>query len=269
MINNTVCATRDRPSRNLLFIAALGAVLGSILHTAPLSATGALEAQIQAGPAIDGARNNVNRAKEKENAPKETGTGQQAKEPVTSKPSPRKTAAPKTATRKATAPKAAVPKRSASAKSKAGAARKPKTGATAKSSASVPPVRAQSLQPRLLGRRDPFKALGSLSASVTGGQSASSEILGSLPAGTRGLVISQLLLQGLVRQDLSNTMIAVVANPNKRAYFLRENDVLYNGVVSKITPDAVYFKENYLDLSGQVSSREVVRRMGPAPGEVQ
>jgi hypothetical protein len=125
------------------------------------------------------------------------------------------------------------------------------------------------LQPRLLGRRDPFKALGLLSASATGGQSASSDILGSLPAGTRGLVISQLLLQGLVRQDLSNTMIAVVANPNKRAYFLRENDVLYNGVVSKITPDAVYFKENYLDLSGQVSSREVVRRMGPAPGEVQ
>ncbi len=249
-----------------MFIAALGAVLGSILHTAPLSATGALEAQIQAGPAIDGARNNLNRATE--NAPKEAGTGQKAKEPATSKPSPRKVAAPKTATRKATAPKPAVRKRSASAKPKAGAARKPKTGATAKSSARVPPVRA-SLQPRLLGRRDPFKALGSLSASGTGGQAASSDIFGPLPLGTRGLVISQLLLQGLVRQDLSNTMIAVVANPNKRAYFLRENDVLYNGVVSKITPDAVYFKENYLDLSGQVSSREVVRRMGPAPGEVQ
>jgi hypothetical protein len=81
------------------------------------------------------------------------------------------------------------------------------------------------------------------------------------------LVIGQLLLQGIVRQDRTNTMIAVVTNYTKRAYFLRENDTVYNGLVNKITPDAVYFSEKYLDQSGQASSREVIKRMGPAPGE--
>jgi hypothetical protein len=42
-------------------------------------------------------------------------------------------------------------------------------------------------------------------------------------------------------------MIAVVTNYTKRAYFLRENDTVYNGIVSRITPDAVYFKENTLN----------------------
>jgi type II secretory pathway component PulC len=81
------------------------------------------------------------------------------------------------------------------------------------------------------------------------------------------LVISQLVLEGIVRQDTTNKMIAVVTNYTKRAYFLRENDALYNGVVSKITPDSVYFKENYLDPDGRVSAREVVKRLGAAPGE--
>ena len=62
-------------------------------------------------------------------------------------------------------------------------------------------------------------------------------------------------------------MIAVVTNYTKRAYFLRENDTVYNGVVSKITPDAVYFKENTLDSNGRVGAHEVVMRLGSAPGE--
>ena len=62
-------------------------------------------------------------------------------------------------------------------------------------------------------------------------------------------------------------MIAVVTNYTHRAYFLRENDTLYNGVVSKITPDAVYFRENHLDQDGRVTTSEVVKRLGPAAGE--
>jgi len=59
----------------------------------------------------------------------------------------------------------------------------------------------------------------------------------------------------------------VVTNETGRAYFLHENESLYNGVVSKITSDAVYFKENVLDVNGRVTSREVVKRLGSAPGE--
>jgi hypothetical protein len=90
---------------------------------------------------------------------------------------------------------------------------------------------------------------------------------GPLPPGTRGLIISQLRLQGVVREETSNKMIAVVANETRRAYFLKDADTLYNGVVSKITPDAVYFKENVLDQNGRVSTHEVVKRLGSAPGE--
>jgi hypothetical protein len=62
-------------------------------------------------------------------------------------------------------------------------------------------------------------------------------------------------------------MLAVVINPANRAYFLRQNDAVYNGVVSKITPDSVQFRENYLDPNGRVQTREVVKRLGQAPGE--
>jgi hypothetical protein len=92
-------------------------------------------------------------------------------------------------------------------------------------------------------------------------------VSGVLPPGIRGLVISELRLEGIVRQAPANTMIAVVTNYTKRAYFLRVNDTVYNGVVSKITPEAVYFKENTLDSSGRVATHEVELKLGSAPGE--
>jgi hypothetical protein len=114
------------------------------------------------------------------------------------------------------------------------------------------------------GRRDPFKAW------VVPGpvnRVAAGAVSGTLPAGIRGLVISELRLEGTVRQEPANSMIAVVTNNTKRAYFLRLNDTLYNGVVSKITPEAVYFKENTLDSSGRVATHEVELKVGLAPGE--
>jgi type II secretory pathway component PulC len=91
--------------------------------------------------------------------------------------------------------------------------------------------------------------------------------VGVLPPGVRGLLIAPLKLEGVVREQTANKMIAVVTNETRRAYFLTENESVYNGVVSKITPDAVYFKENVLDANGRVTTREVVKRLVPAPGE--
>ena len=126
----------------------------------------------------------------------------------------------------------------------------------------------QTTTPRVLstaaGRRDPFKAWV-VPAAVS--RVAAGAVSGTLPAGIRGLVISELRLEGTVRQEPVNTMIAVVTNYSKRAYFLRVNDTLYNGVVSKITPEAVYFKENTLDSSGRVATHEVEIKVGMAPGE--
>jgi hypothetical protein len=115
------------------------------------------------------------------------------------------------------------------------------------------------------GRRDPFYVPP---PPTTGGPRAQGEgASGPLPAGKRGLLISELKLEGIVRQEANNTMIAVVANPQNRAYFLRENDAVYDGVVSKITPDSIYFTERYRQPDGHEASREVIKRLSPGPGE--
>jgi hypothetical protein len=120
------------------------------------------------------------------------------------------------------------------------------------------------------GKRDPFKLPETAGAAADKGGAETileSAPGGVLPLGNRGLLISQLTLEGVVREQTSNKMTAVVTNATKVAHFLHENDSVYNGVVSKITPDAVYFKENVLDASGRVTTREVVKRLGSAPGE--
>ncbi len=115
------------------------------------------------------------------------------------------------------------------------------------------------------GKRDPFKLPPPPGKGTAEGIPDSA--LGALPPGTRGLIVSQLRLEGVVRENTTNKMIAVVTNERRLAYFLHENEPVYNGVVSKITPDSVYFKENVLDPLGRVSTREVVKKLGSAPGE--
>jgi hypothetical protein len=118
------------------------------------------------------------------------------------------------------------------------------------------------------GKRDPFKVPDYDTGG--GGHTGDSEMINggaSLPPGERGLVISQLVLEGIVREIPENKMIAVVTNETKRAYFLHENQSVYNGVVSKISSDAVYFTENVLDAEGRVTTREVVKRLNTASGE--
>ena len=113
------------------------------------------------------------------------------------------------------------------------------------------------------GRRDPFKPW----QPSAGIKLAAGKESGALPPGNRGLVISQLRVEGIVHLQPANTMIAMVTNYTKRAYFLRENDTVSNGVVSRITPDAVYFKEEILDSKGRPATHEVVLRLGLAAGE--
>jgi hypothetical protein len=114
------------------------------------------------------------------------------------------------------------------------------------------------------GRRDPFL----IPKVPKGGPLAEQmEGAGPLPPGKRGLIISQLRLEGVVRQTGGRPTIAVVTNSTNRAYFLRESDEVYNGVVSKITPDSIYFTENVRTPGGPMTSREVIKRLGSGPGE--
>jgi len=102
------------------------------------------------------------------------------------------------------------------------------------------------------GKRDPFVSpISTASGPVLPGSNCAS--------GKRCLVIDQLVLRGVVRT--ATGMIAVVANGVNKAYFLHENDPVFNGYVLHITGDSVVFKEDVVDHMGRRSSREVVKKV--------
>ncbi len=109
----------------------------------------------------------------------------------------------------------------------------------------------------LVGKRDPFVAL------VNGSKGPAEH----LPPGKAGLVIGTLTVQGAVQG--ANGMIAVVANPDQRVYFVREGDRLYDGDVEKISLDGVTFQQNTKDAFGKPIERTVVKRIYPSAGEQQ
>ncbi len=98
------------------------------------------------------------------------------------------------------------------------------------------------------GRRDPF-----ISPVVSRASGPSCSV------GKRCLAIDQITVRGVVKSD--NGMIAVVVNSLNKAYFLKENDPVYNGYVMKITGDSVVFKETVQDRLGKESTREVVKKI--------
>ena len=98
------------------------------------------------------------------------------------------------------------------------------------------------------GRRDPF-----LSPVVNhGGGSGCS-------TGKKCLEIGAISLQGVVRSDTG--FIAVVSNGLNKAYFLHENDPVFNGYVVKITSDSIVFQETLQDRLGKTYTREVVKKI--------
>ncbi len=100
------------------------------------------------------------------------------------------------------------------------------------------------------GRRDPF--VSPIVRATTGGGPV-------CETGKRCLMVDQVVLKGIVKSP--NGFIAVVENPLKRAYFLRENDPVFNGSVVKITGDSIVFRELTTDKLGKQSTREVVKKV--------
>jgi Tfp pilus assembly protein PilP len=109
----------------------------------------------------------------------------------------------------------------------------------------------------LAGKRDPFVALVNTSKGPAQ----------HLPPGKAGLVIGTLTVQGIVQG--ANGMIAVIANPDQRVYFVREGDRLYDGQVERITLDSVTFQQDSKDAFGKPIVRTVVKRIYPSAGEQQ
>ena len=77
--------------------------------------------------------------------------------------------------------------------------------------------------------------------------------------GKRCLAIDQISLKGVVKAEAG--MIAVVVNAMDKAYFLRENDPVFNGYVVKITGDSIIFRETIQDRLGKSFTREVTKKI--------
>jgi len=167
-----------------------------------------------------------------------------------------KPAAPKTTTVKADAAKPAAPaaKGTAPAPTKVAAAIPPAAPGAASTSADPfqSPMAAKAPKPEekkwaMSGRRDPFFS----PVVQTNGSGCST--------GKKCLEIGAINLRGVVKSDTG--FIAVVTNNLNKAYFLRENDPVFNGYVVKITGDSVVFQETIQDKLGKPFTREVVKRI--------
>jgi len=114
------------------------------------------------------------------------------------------------------------------------------------------------------GLRDPFRAPAPPQPAETGAKAG--EGAAARPPGLRGLLVRQLRLEGIVREDETKTMIAVVTNDTHLAYFLRENQELFDGVVGRITPGAVYLRERVREPNQAVRWRDVVLKLESGDG---
>jgi hypothetical protein len=98
------------------------------------------------------------------------------------------------------------------------------------------------------GKRDPFI---SPVVSHAGGSGCST--------GKKCLEIGAINLRGVVHSD--GSFIAVVTNNMNKAYFLRENDPVFDGYVVKITGDSIVFKATMQDRLGKTFTREVTKKI--------
>jgi Tfp pilus assembly protein PilP len=100
----------------------------------------------------------------------------------------------------------------------------------------------------MTGRRDPFF---SPVLQTSGGSGCST--------GKKCLEIGQINVRGVVKSE--SGFIAVVTNSLNKAYFLHENDPVFNGYVVRITGDSVVFHETVQDKLGKPLTHEVVKRI--------
>jgi Tfp pilus assembly protein PilP len=107
-------------------------------------------------------------------------------------------------------------------------------------------------------RRDPFESLL---------RERASRAIVDRPAGTFGLVIDTLRVNGIVKSPKG--LIAVVTNSTGRTYFLQEGTRLYDGSVEKISMDGVSFHEEGKDAFGKPVEHQVNKRIYSSPGEQQ
>jgi len=193
-------------------------------------------------------------------APQSTAAKPAAGKPASATPaqtaSPAQSSKPQAATAPATAPKpaakAVAPKTTAKKTTKVAVdqPKEPKPAVAVEDKKNpVDPKKDEHKISMAGGRRDPF--VSPVVNHSMGGSGCST--------GKRCLAVDQIALTGIVKSDAG--MIAVVVNAMNKAYFLRENDPVFNGYVVKITGDAIIFKETMQDKLGKSFTREVTKKI--------
>jgi len=124
------------------------------------------------------------------------------------------------------------------------------------------PVQAPVYYPNVVfqpdNRRDPF--WNPLNSKNNSKSPADEEVdRGPAPPGIAGTYIAQAVLKGISIQDGSRT--AVMRGADKRLYFLREGDRLFDGYVKSIDMESVTLVRETRMKSGKTLTQEVIMRL--------
>jgi hypothetical protein len=71
--------------------------------------------------------------------------------------------------------------------------------------------------------------------------------------------VNHIVLKGIAQGP--DGMLALVENPERKSYLLRENDRVLNGEVVRITRDSVVFRQRTVSKPGRVVQHEVVMKL--------
>jgi|SRR5271166_547833 len=144
------------------------------------------------------------------------------------------------------AAKAASKSAAKPAATKIAATEKPETPSKSGEAAKAP--KPEDKKWAMTGKRDPFFSPITQQTETSG-----------CSTGKKCLEIGQINVRGVVKSE--SGFIAVVTNSLNKAYFLHENDPVFNGYVMRITGDSVVFQESFQDKLGKSLTREVVKKI--------
>jgi Tfp pilus assembly protein PilP len=108
------------------------------------------------------------------------------------------------------------------------------------------------------GRRDPFISLAKPVAT-------DDQAHGPKPPGIQGFLLQETSLKGVVKNI--DGWIAVLEGPDKKGYFVRVGQRLYDGVITQIDAAGLTFRQEITDPLSPAKSREVRRLLSSAQEE--
>ena len=108
------------------------------------------------------------------------------------------------------------------------------------------------------GRRDPFV---SLAKPVTTDENTR----GPKPPGIAGFLLQETSLKGVVKNN--DGWIAVLEGPDKKGYFVRVGQRMYDGVITQIDAAGLTFRQEITDPLSPAKSRDVRRLLNSAQEE--